>query len=90
VPAHCHGEKTSTGSTIVPYAFSGLAPSITAKPLRGMLVNHLTWKDKFTTNSAITVKTDEQHVLKVQLGLPGFVWMWRGWAFPLRGLLFVF
>lgn len=55
-----------------------------------MLVNHLAWKDKFIMTSAITVKTDEQHVLEVQLGLPGFLWMWGGWAFLLRGLLFVF
>jgi hypothetical protein len=90
VPAHCHGETTSPGSTIIPYVFSKLAPSITAKSPSGMLVNHLAWKDKFIMNSAITVKTDEQHVLEVRLGLPGFLWMWRGWAFPLRGLLFVF
>ena len=90
MPAHCHDETTSPGSTIIPYVFSELVPSITAKSLSGMLVNHLAWKDKFIMTSAITVKTDEQHVLEVQLGLPGFLWMWGGWAFLLRGLLFVF
>jgi hypothetical protein len=65
VPAHCHGETTSPGSTIIPYVFNGLAPSITAKSPSGMSVNHLAWKDEFIMNSAITVKTYEQHALEV-------------------------
>jgi hypothetical protein len=54
-----------------------------------MLANHLAWKKKFLVNSALTVRKACQHAPYVQHTLPGFLCLWKGWAFPRRGLLFV-
>jgi hypothetical protein len=39
---------------------------------------------------ALALKRDHQHALDDQHNLRHFLWAWRGWAFPLRGLVFGF
>jgi hypothetical protein len=55
-----------------------------------MLVNCLARRNKFMMmNNTLAVK-DHQHALDIHPDLPCFLWVWKGWAFPMRGLLFGF
>jgi hypothetical protein len=53
---HCHSESISHGSAIVPDFTAHLLPQTLQNLRVAMLVNRLSWRDKFLMINALTVK----------------------------------